>query len=165
LSLILPHANYGNIVFTGADSASQRCCIHMRRRLDHVPHLESTVTGTLLVDNARKQLLSFFLQDTACSPSFLSVFSVSFCLICAHLELDCSVSSSACYESVINGLGCRAWNSLPYNMKRLPTHGRFVSALKGMCRLAWFLGLTQRCGLCVFVEACALLFCAISGPG
>jgi hypothetical protein len=24
LSLILPHVNYGNIVFTGADSASQR---------------------------------------------------------------------------------------------------------------------------------------------
>jgi hypothetical protein len=31
----------------------------MRRRLDHVSHLKSTVTGTLLVDNARKQLLSF----------------------------------------------------------------------------------------------------------
>jgi hypothetical protein len=32
---------------------------HMKRRLDHVSHLESTVTGTLLVDNARIQLLSF----------------------------------------------------------------------------------------------------------
>jgi hypothetical protein len=49
LSLIFPHVNYGNIVFTGADSASQRrlgvafkpCLryIHMRRRLDHVTHL------------------------------------------------------------------------------------------------------------------------------
>jgi hypothetical protein len=56
-------------VFTGADFASLRrlgvafktCLryIHMRRRLDHVSHLESTVTGTLLVDNARVQLLSF----------------------------------------------------------------------------------------------------------
>jgi hypothetical protein len=63
LSLILPHVNYGNIVFTGANSASQRrlgiafmAClryIHMKRRLGHVSHLESTVTGTLLVDNAR----------------------------------------------------------------------------------------------------------------
>jgi hypothetical protein len=35
--------------------------IHMRRRLDHVSYLESTVTGTLLVDNdnARIKLLSF----------------------------------------------------------------------------------------------------------
>jgi hypothetical protein len=31
----------------------------MRRRLDFVSHLESTVTGTLLVDIARIQLLSF----------------------------------------------------------------------------------------------------------
>jgi hypothetical protein len=53
LSLILPHVNYGNIVFTDADSASQRrlavafkacfCYIPMRRRLDHVSHLETTV--------------------------------------------------------------------------------------------------------------------------
>jgi hypothetical protein len=52
-----------------ADSASQRrlgiafkAClryIHMER-LDPVLHLESTVTGTLLVDNARTQFLSFF---------------------------------------------------------------------------------------------------------
>jgi hypothetical protein len=31
----------------------------MRRRLDHVSHLESTITGTLLVDNARIPLLYF----------------------------------------------------------------------------------------------------------
>jgi hypothetical protein len=41
LSLILPHVNYGNIVFSGLHS-----------RLDHVSHLESTITGTLLLDNA-----------------------------------------------------------------------------------------------------------------
>jgi hypothetical protein len=33
--------------------------IHIKRRLDHVCHLKSTVTDTLLVDNARIQLLSF----------------------------------------------------------------------------------------------------------
>jgi hypothetical protein len=69
ISLIWPYVNYGNILFTGADSASQRrlgvafkAClryIHMRRRLDYVSNLESTVTCTLLVDNARVQLLSF----------------------------------------------------------------------------------------------------------
>jgi hypothetical protein len=47
--------------YTEADFASQRrlriafkACLrykHMRRRFDHVSHLESTVTGTLLVDN------------------------------------------------------------------------------------------------------------------
>jgi hypothetical protein len=104
LLLILPHVNYDNIVFTGADSASQRrlgiafeAClgyIHIRRRLDHFSHLESTVTGTLWVDNVKIQLLSF--------SSFLSVFSVSFCLIGAHLEFNCSGSSYACYESIYN---------------------------------------------------------------
>jgi hypothetical protein len=69
LSFILPHVNYGNIVFTGANSASQRKLrvafkaflryIHMKRRLDHVSHLKLTVTGTLWVYNARIQLLSF----------------------------------------------------------------------------------------------------------
>jgi hypothetical protein len=49
LSFILPHVNYGNIVFTGADSAPQKrlgvafkAClryIHMKRWLDHVSHL------------------------------------------------------------------------------------------------------------------------------
>jgi hypothetical protein len=67
LSLIWPHVNYGNIVFTSADSTSQRrleiafkAClryIHMKGRLDHVSYLESTVTGTLLVDNARGPIL------------------------------------------------------------------------------------------------------------
>jgi hypothetical protein len=48
LSPILPHVNYGNIVFTGADFASQmrleiafKAClryIHMSRRLDVVSH-------------------------------------------------------------------------------------------------------------------------------
>jgi hypothetical protein len=90
LSLILPHVNYGNIVFT--DSTSQRrlgialkAClryIHIRRRLDHFSHLKSTVTGTLLVANAR--ILSFLYKILTCSPSLLSVFSVSFCVIGAH---------------------------------------------------------------------------------
>jgi hypothetical protein len=70
LLLILQHVNNSNIVFTGADGAgavSQRrlgvafkACLRyilMRRRLDHVSLLESTVTGTLLVDNF--QFLSF----------------------------------------------------------------------------------------------------------
>jgi hypothetical protein len=62
VSFILPHVNYGNIVFTSADSVSQRrlglaskACLrykHMKRRLDHVTHLESNVTGTSLVDMA-----------------------------------------------------------------------------------------------------------------
>jgi hypothetical protein len=57
------------VMLTGADFALQRrlevafkAClryIHMKRQPDHVSHLESTVTGTLLVDNARVQLLSF----------------------------------------------------------------------------------------------------------
>jgi hypothetical protein len=69
-------------VFTGANSASQRrlgvafkAClryIHIRRRLDHVAHLESTVTGTLLVDSTRIQLLSFIYKILhVCHPSYL----------------------------------------------------------------------------------------------
>jgi hypothetical protein len=42
--------------------------IHIKRRLDHVCHLESTVTGTLLVVNNRIQLLSFLYNK---HPSYL----------------------------------------------------------------------------------------------
>jgi hypothetical protein len=89
-------------VFTGADSASlrrlgvalQACLryIHITRRLDHVLHLEWTVTGTLLVDNA------MFATVIICFLCF--IFRKSFVV-----------------------LGCRAWNFLPHNMKRLPMQG------------------------------------------
>jgi hypothetical protein len=65
LSLILLHVIYGNIVFTGAYSGSQRrlrvvlSYRNIRRRVNHISHLKSTVSGTLLVDNARIQLSSF----------------------------------------------------------------------------------------------------------
>jgi hypothetical protein len=108
LSLTLPHVNYGNIAFTGADSASHRkmgvafkACsryIHMkrRRRLDHVSHLESTVTSTLLVNNARIQLLSFLYKVLHVRhPSYL--FSL--------FHFASTASSYACYESVICGFG------------------------------------------------------------
>jgi hypothetical protein len=83
LSLIFPHVNYNNIVFTGADSGFKACLryIHMRRRLDHVSHLESTVTGTLLVDNARIQLLSFlYMRD--CMFAILLI-----CFLCFILPI------------------------------------------------------------------------------
>jgi hypothetical protein len=75
-------------VFTGADSTSQRrlgvafkAClryIHMKRRLDNVSHLESTVTGTSLVDYSRIQLLSFQYQILHVCHHFYLFFSVSF---------------------------------------------------------------------------------------
>jgi hypothetical protein len=64
LSLILPHVVYGNIVFLLLLITNRRrgLKLHSRLvfiiRLDHVSHLKS-VTGNLLVDHSRIQLLSF----------------------------------------------------------------------------------------------------------
>jgi hypothetical protein len=133
--LVLSHVNYGNILFTGAESASQRRLgvafkaflryIHMRRRVDHVSHLELTVTGTLLVHNASIQLMSFLYTA-------YGMFAILFiCFILPHCTLA-MVAMSQPFVVLI----CRAWNFLPHDVKRLPMHGRFVSALKGMYRSA-----------------------------
>jgi hypothetical protein len=137
LSLILPHVNYGNIVFIGADFASQRrlgvafkAClryIHMRRRLDNVSHLESTVTGTLLVDdNNRIQLLSFLYKILHVRhPSYLfSLFHFASSARTMNLTVlpYCTLAMSQSFVV----LGCRAWNSLPHD----EAHGRFVSAFQ-----------------------------------
>jgi hypothetical protein len=57
--------------------------INMKRRLDHVSHLESTVMGILLVGNSRIRLLSFLYKILHFRHPFY-LFSVSFCLIGAH---------------------------------------------------------------------------------
>jgi hypothetical protein len=131
LSLILPHVNYGNIVFTGADSASQRkvgvefkAClryIHMRRRLDHVSHLESTVMGTLLVDNARIQLMSFLNKILHIRhPSYL--FSLFYFAASARTRnLSVLPHRTLAMSQSFVVLCCRVWNSLPHGVKRLPT--------------------------------------------
>jgi hypothetical protein len=144
LSFILLHVNYGNIVFTGADSASQlglgiafKAClryIHMRRRVDHVSHLESTVTGTLLNDNARIQLLSFSYKILHVRhPSYL--FSLFHFASSAHTRnLTVPPHRTLAMSQSFVVLGCRACNFLPHDVKRLLTHGRFVSTLRGMYR-------------------------------
>jgi hypothetical protein len=86
LSLVLPHVNYGNIVFTGADSASRRLGVAFK----------ACSCFTFGVDY---NWYVIFIQVTACLPSFLSVFSVSFCLILRLL--------------------CRVLNSLPYDVNQL----------------------------------------------
>jgi hypothetical protein len=78
--------------------------IHIRRRLDHVSHLESTVTGTLLVDNARIQFLSFLYKiPHVHHPSYLfSLFHFASLARTRHLIVP---PDDACYESVVFGLG------------------------------------------------------------
>jgi hypothetical protein len=131
--------------------------IHMRRRLDHVSHLESTVTGILLVDNARIQLLSFLYKILHVRhPSYLfSLFHIASSARTRNLTVPAHRTLAMSQSFVV--LGCRAWNSLPHDVKRLLTHGMFVSALRGMYRSPSF--------VCVSVGTCALLCCAISGPG
>jgi hypothetical protein len=109
----------------------------MRRRLDHVSHLESTVTGTLLVDNARIQLLSFLYKILHVRhPSYLfSLFHFASSANCRSRNLTVPPYRLAMSQSFVV-LGCRAWNSLPHDVKRLPTHGRFVSALRRMYQSA-----------------------------
>jgi hypothetical protein len=58
-----------------------------------------------------------------------AIFIICFlCFILPHRTLAKSQSFVV--------LGCRAWKSLPHDGKRLPTHGRFVSNLRGSYRSA-----------------------------
>jgi hypothetical protein len=114
LSLILPYVNYGNIVFIGADSASQRN--------DHVSHLESTVTGTLLVGNAPIQLLSFLYKILQVRfPFYLfSLFHFASSARTTNFTVTPHPTLAMSQSFVI--LGCRVWNFLPLDVKQLPTH-------------------------------------------
>jgi hypothetical protein len=70
-SLDTPHINYGNIVCSSVDSASQgrigvvfNAClryIHRGRPRDHISHLESSGTSISLETSARAQFLTFVL--------------------------------------------------------------------------------------------------------
>jgi hypothetical protein len=71
VSLIMPHINYGNVVFSTVDSASQRerrinvafnsCLryVHVIPRRDHVSHLVPTIIGVSLANHLRIHLLTF----------------------------------------------------------------------------------------------------------
>jgi hypothetical protein len=68
-SLVTPHINYCNIVYSSVDVASRsrirvafNAClryIHRVRPRDHIAHLESSVTGMILETSAGAQLLTF----------------------------------------------------------------------------------------------------------
>jgi hypothetical protein len=98
LSLILPHAF--------------KACLrhmHMKRRLDHVSHLESTVTAILLVDNARIQLLSFLYKILqARHPSYLfSLFYFASSARTTNFTVPPYPTFAMSQSSVV--LGCRVW--------------------------------------------------------
>jgi hypothetical protein len=71
VSLVMPHINYGNVVFSPVDSASQRrlnvafnsCLryVHDIPRGEHVSHLAPTIIGVLLAIHLRIHLLNVFL--------------------------------------------------------------------------------------------------------
>jgi hypothetical protein len=72
MSLIMPHINYGNAVFTTVDSASQRrlnvafnsCLryVHDILRREHVSHLVPTIIGVLLATHLKIYLLMFLFK-------------------------------------------------------------------------------------------------------
>jgi hypothetical protein len=77
----------------------------MKRRLDHVSHLESTVTGTLLVDNASIQLLSF-LCKVLLHPSYL--FSLLHFAFARTRNLTVPRHCKLVMSQLFEALGCRA---------------------------------------------------------
>jgi hypothetical protein len=82
--------------------------IHMRRRLDHVSHLESNVAGTLLVDNARIQFLSFLYKILHVRhPSYLfSLFYFASTARTRNLTVPLLRTLAMSQSFVV--LGCRA---------------------------------------------------------
>jgi hypothetical protein len=144
MSLIMPHIGYGGVVYAGADAASQqrlhvafRAClryIHCLRRRDHVSHLETSVTGLSLSDYFRVRLISFLFKALHTRhPSYLfSLFHFASSARTRNLVVPSHRSLAMARSFVV--LGCRAWNSLPHDLKALPSHGAFVGALKRTMR-------------------------------
>jgi hypothetical protein len=72
VSLIMPHINYGNVVFSAVDSALQRrltvtfnsCLryVHDIPRREHVSHLVPTIIGVSLATHLRIHLLMFLFK-------------------------------------------------------------------------------------------------------
>jgi hypothetical protein len=63
------------------------------------------------------------------------MFAILFiCLILSHRTRNLTVSTHHTFamSQSFAVLGCRAWNYLPHDVKQFPTHGRFVSASRGM---------------------------------
>jgi hypothetical protein len=71
LSLVMPHINYGNVVFSTVDSASQQlnvafnsCLryVHDIPRREHVSHLAPSVIGVSLATHLKIHLLTFLFK-------------------------------------------------------------------------------------------------------
>jgi hypothetical protein len=64
-------------------------------------------------------------------------------------------------------LGCSAWNLLPHDVKQLPTHWKFVSALRRMWSLICLICFIAFVSILYLINYFFFLFCwgLISGPG
>jgi hypothetical protein len=125
VSLILPHINYGYVVFSTFDSVSQRrlnvafnsCLryVHDVARREHVSHLVPTIIGVSLATHLRIHHLTFLFKVLHIRhPCYLSFrfFGTAHTrsLIVTHHR------SLAMGHSFTMG-ACGLWNSLPHRIK------------------------------------------------
>jgi hypothetical protein len=69
VSLIIPHINYSNVVFSTLDSASQKrfnvafnSCVHEMPCQEHVSHLVPTIIGVSLATHLNFHFLTFLFK-------------------------------------------------------------------------------------------------------
>jgi hypothetical protein len=133
-SLVTPHINYGNIVYSSVDVASRsriraafKAClryIHKVRPRDHISHLENSVTGKSLERSAGAQLLTFLYKILHVrDPSYIfSLFHFASSARTRNLvvPLHRSHAMSFIVRSAV------LWNSLSNSVKALSSLGRFT---------------------------------------
>jgi hypothetical protein len=140
VSLIMPHINYGNVVFATVDYALQRrlnvafnsCLryVHDIRRREHVSHFVPTIIGVSLVTYLKIHLLTFLFKILHIRhPCYLFTLFHFTSLAPTRNLIVTSHRSLAMGDSFTVG-ACGLWNSLPHRIKNERALGRFVGLVR-----------------------------------
>jgi hypothetical protein len=140
LSLIMPHFTYGSVVFAGPDAESKekikrafRACIrflHRLKRRDTVEGLGASITGFEFQVYLKIRLLSFLFKALHIRhPSYIfSMFHFSSSQRTRGLVPPVLASLAMDRSFIVKSVD--AWNSLPYALKLIESHKKFMTALK-----------------------------------
>jgi hypothetical protein len=140
VSLVIPHINYGNVVLSIVDSASQRrlnvafnsCLryVHDIPRREHVSHLAPTIISVSLATHLKIHLLTLLFKVLHIRhPCYLFTLFHFASLACTRNLIVTPHRSLAMGHSFTVG-ACGLWISLPRRIKNKRALGRFVGLVR-----------------------------------
>jgi len=139
-SLIKPHIDYGNIVYSSWDSASVKklqkaynaCLRYVYKRgwRDSLRDVQHGIWGSTPAKSTKIQQLSFLYKILHQQhPSYLYTL-FTFASSARMRNLIAPVSHTLAGAQSFSVIGSKAWNDLPYSVRHLATLGRFRTAVE-----------------------------------